>query len=241
LNFLVILRSPALTSRLLLLVSLLACFLTGCAKFPSTGSTTPTKRLVFTMTVAGVINPNYVYIIAMHPSTDANPTTQGPIPIISQPWGNGFVAGTAEVFIRWDPLTSPNYIIYRFRDANMLQFTQIGVPVNFRTVNPGDKILQFEVDLNQIAASVAEAPLLQSMQVNFLTMDRVPRGNDPGTKVYDALGNTLDPGHINDFVVIPLDRSGVYDNARFSNLEPTGDTPDPDLDIADWSIEVRTR
>lgn len=222
--------------RLALLALLLVA---GCAKFPSDGSAIGTKRLVFTMTTAGPISPNYVYIIAMNASTDANPTEQGPIPIISEPWGNGFVAGTVDVFVRWDPLTSPNYLIYRFRDANQIQFLQVGVPINFDAVPSGGKTLRFELDLNQIAASVAEAPLLQSLQVNFLTMDRVPQGTDPNGKTYDALGNTQSPTGINDFVVIPLDRTGVYNNARFNNLEPAGDTPEPNLDITDWSIEVR--
>lgn len=219
-----------------LLFSFLAC---GCAKFPANGAATSTKRVIFTMTVAGQINPNYVYIVAMHASQDANPTTQGPIPIISQPWGNGFVAGTAELYVRWDPLTSPNYIIYRFQDANMTQPVQVGTPINVTPVTSGSKTIQFELDINQIASSTAIAPLLQSLQVNFLTMDRVPQGNDPGSKTYDALGNTQDPTQINDYVVIPLNRSAVYNNTTFNNLEPTGDCPDPNLDISNWSVEVR--
>jgi len=224
---------------------LLACSLVvlgfasmGCAKFPANGASNATTRVIFTMTTAAPINPNYVYIIAIHASTDVNPTTQGPIPVISQPWGNGFVAGTVDLFVRWDPLTSPNYIIYRFQDVNLTQFVQVGVPINSTPVNSGDNKLQFELDINQIASSVAQAPLLQSLQVNFLTMNRVPQGSDPGSKVYDALGNTQDPTQINDFVVIPL-QAGIYNNARFANLEPTGDTPDPALDITDWSVEVR--
>jgi|SRR5579885_3281495 len=212
----------------------------GCAKFPANGVATSTKRLIFTMTMAGPINPNYVYIVAMHASTDVNPTTQGPIPVISQPWGNGFVAGTVDLFVKWDPLTSPNYGIYRFQDVNLTQYVQVGVPINSTPVNSGSNQIQFELDINQIASSTAIAPQLQSLQVNFLTMNRVPQGQDSGGKIYDALGNTLDPTQINDYVVIPLNQPGIYNNARFNNLEPTGDTPDPALDIADWSVEVRS-
>jgi hypothetical protein len=214
---------------------------TSCAKFPANGVGTSTKRVIFTMTTAAPINPNYVYIVAIHASEDVNPTTQGPIPIISQPWGNGFVAGTVDLFVRWDPLTSPNYLIYRFQDVNLTQYIQVGVPINSTPVNTGDNKIQFELDINQIASSVPQAALLKSLQVNFLTMNRVPQGTDPGSKVYDALGNTQDPTQINDFVVIPLDQPGVFNNARFSNLEPTGDTPDPALDITDWSVEVRSQ
>lgn len=194
---------------------------------------------MFSMTVDREINPNYVYVVALRPSTEADPTDTGPIPVINQPWGNGMIAGNATVFIRWDPLTSPNYIIYRFQDVNLINYFQAGVPINFDPVEPDGKVLRFEVDINQIAATPAEALLLQSVQVNFLTMDRVPQGSDPGGKVLDALGDTRLPSEIDEFVEIPLDVSGVYDNVRFANLEPSGDTPDPDLDIVDWSIEVR--
>ncbi len=231
-------RHTALKSAALLTIGLAT---TTCAKFPANGAANGTKRVIFTMTLAQPINPNYVYMIAMHASTDANPTTQGPIPVISQPWGNGFVAGTVDLFVRWDPLTSPNYLIYRFKDANLTQYFQVGTPINSTPVNSGDNRIQFELDINQIASSTAVAPTLQSLQVNFLTMDRVPQGSDSGGKTYDALGNTQLPSQINDFVVIPLNRSAVYNNSTFANLEPSGDTPIPALDITDWSVEVRTQ
>ena len=218
-----------------------ALLFAGCAKFPANGASSATTRVIFTMTTAAPINPNYVYIVAIHASEDTNPTTQGPIPVISQPWGNGFVAGTVDLFVRWDPLTSPNYQIYRFQDVNLTQFVAVGVPINSTPVNTGDNKIQFELDINQIASSTAQAPLLQTLQVNFLTMNRVPQGSDPGSKVYDALGDTTDPTQINDYVVIPLNQPGVYNNARFANLEPTGDTVDPALDITDWSVEVRSQ
>ena len=223
-----------------LTLSLPLC-LSGCAKFPANGAGTGTTRVIFTMTTAAPINPNYVYIVAIHASTDANPTTQGPVPVISQPWGNGFVAGTVDLFVRWDPLTSPNYQIYRFQDVNLTQFIPVGVPINSTPVNSGDNKISFELDINQIAANVGQVPLLQSLQVNFLTMDRVPQGSDPGSKNYDALGDTRDPSQINDYVVIPLKQPGIYNNAHFANIEPTGDTADPALDISDFSVEVRTQ
>ena len=123
----------------------------------------------------------------------------------------------------------------------MTQSVQVGTPINVTPVTAGSNTIQFELDLNQIASSTAEAPLLQSLQVNFLTMDRVPQGNDPGSKTYDALGNTLDPTQINDYVLIPLNRSAIYNNSNFNNLEPTGDCPDPNLDISNWSVEVRVQ
>lgn len=220
-------------------VAALGLVAAGCAKFPATGPGTQTKRLVFRMTVAGQLRDGYVYIIALRPSQDLNPTTQGPIPVIAPPWGNGFVAGNATAFVRWDRLQSPQYNLYAFRDVNLNEWFLRGAPLNYVDVGADGRTLQFEIDLSQIAGSDAEALLFKSIQVNFLTMDRVPQGGAGGTKSWDALGNGSVPSEINSFVTIPLLTSGIYDNARFFGLEPSGDNPDPDLDITDWSVEVR--
>jgi hypothetical protein len=216
-----------------------AALLSGCARFPADPGVPDVARLTFRMTVDREINPNFVYIVALRPSTDRNPIDQGPVPVVAPPWGNGFVAGSATHFVRWDPLQSPNYVLYRFRDQTLNEWFQIGVPINWIDVEPQGRTLVFEIDLAQLAPSPAEALLLESLQVNFLTMDRVPQGTLGGQKRWDALGNSLLPSEVNQWVTIPLRTSGVYDNARFNALEPRGDTPDPDLDIVDWSIEVR--
>src|SRR5688500_14526164 len=75
----------------LLAILLIALFLGSCAKFPAGSGGTGTARLIFEMEMDGAINPNFVYIVAMNPSTEDNPTTEGPIPVIAPPWGNGFV------------------------------------------------------------------------------------------------------------------------------------------------------
>jgi len=222
----------------LLAVLLLALLLGACARFPSTGGGSGTARLIFEMELDGAINPNFVYIVAMNPSTEDNPTTQGPIPVIAPPWGNGFVEGGVTHFVRWDTTQSPHYLVFQFRDAQHIEFFERGVPVNYLEVEPGGKILRFEIELIQIAADLAEAQSFRTLQVNFLTMDNVPQGNS-GDKSWDALGDGRLPGTINEFVNIPLRTSGVYDNRRFQDLEPVGDNPDPALDIKDWSVEVR--
>lgn len=216
-----------------------ACLAASCAKFPASGPGTETRRLVFRMTVAGQLRDGYIYIIAMRPSNDLNPTTQGPIPVIAPPWGNGFVAGNAHSFVRWDRLQSPQYNLYAFRDPNLNEWFLRGAPLNYVDVPIDGRTLQFEIDLAQIAATVPDALLYRSIQVNFLTMDRAPQGTSGGSKSWDALGNGNVSSEINSFVTIPLITTGIYDNARFFDLEPAGDNPDPDLDIVDWSIEVR--
>ncbi len=189
------------------------------------------------MIVDTSINQNFVYIVALNPSTESNPPTTGPIPVIAPPWGNGFVAGNATHFVRWDVSQSPDYLLYEFRDAQLLTWVAIGVPVNYEDVMPGARRIYFEIDLDQIVPT-GTADTYKSIQVNFLTMDNVPQGTG-GDKVWDALGDSRIPSGINQYVTIPLTTSGVYDNARFADLEPRLDTQDPSLDIVDWRIEVR--
>lgn len=211
---------------------------TGCAKFPSSSGGGGSTRLTFTFTMDGPINPNFVYIVAFNPSTEETPTTTGPIPVIAPPWGNGFVEGNATHFVRWDTAQSPHYLIFRFTDDTLINFTETGVPINYQDVEANGKTIRFEIELSQIAADKAEAETFRTLQVNFLTMDVVPQGAG-GDKNWDALGDGRLPGEINEFVNIPLRTGGVYDNRRLSDLEPRGDNPDPALDIVDWSVEVR--
>lgn len=220
-----------------LLAAVLLLMALGCAKLPESGVGAQTKRLVFTMTVEGQINPNFVYIVALRPTTEENPTDQGPIPVVAPPWGNGFVAGNVTHFVRWDRVQSPNYIVYAFRDLNLIDYFPTGVPINYVDVAAGSKIIQFEVDMTQLV-DAASVDTFRNVQVNFLTMDRVPQGQ-VGSKVWDALGDGRLPSEVNQWVTIPLRTSGIYNNARLNDFEPVGDTPDPDLDIRDWSVEVR--
>ena len=47
--------------------------MTNCAMVPSGTGGTQFMRLIFTWTMAGAINPNCVYIVALNPSTSSNP------------------------------------------------------------------------------------------------------------------------------------------------------------------------
>jgi hypothetical protein len=77
--------------------------------------------------------------------------------------------------------------------------------------------------------------------VNLLTMDVAPTDpNYPGPKFWDALGNSREPGSLNDYITLDLTSSRTYRNAELQN-EPEGDVDDPALDIVDWTIEIRTR
>lgn len=210
----------------------------SCAKLPSTGAGVRTKRIVVTATMQQAINPNFVYIFAFRPSTEVTPTTQGPVPVISFPWGNGFVGGNCTYFVRWDPFQSPRYLIYRFNDPNLTSWYQTGVPVNYVDVGTNSRTFLFEVDLTQLALTPAEAESYKSMQINILTMDRIPQGSGGG-KAWDALGDGRQPTTINDYITVDLRTTGIYNNAKYGMMEPAGDAPDPSLDIVDFQVEVR--
>lgn len=223
--------------KLIPLLLLSPLVLAGCAKFPAV--TVPdATRVVFRMTVRGEIRPDYVYIVAIRPSLDLNPTGDGPIPVVSFPNPNGFVAGNVGYFVRWSPDVQ-QYTLYRFDDASLTLFTPIGVPINTLDVTTGSRTIGFELSLEQLVTTPGTSNTLQSLQVNFLTMNRLLDASAGSSRIMDCLGNTNTILELNNPVRIPLATSSLYDNSRFSFLEPPeADCPDPDLDITDWSIEV---
>jgi hypothetical protein len=223
------------------LAAVLALGIGGCAKYPTGTNGQTAKQVTFTMTVVGGLNPNYVYIVALNPSVELNPTSVGPEPVIAPPWGNGFVSGGCTYFIQWNPTQTPDYGIFEFTDATLNNFIQVGVPITYVDPQSGGHTIQFTIDLSQIAQNVDTANQYQSLQVNFLTMDKTPRGSTGGSKNWDALGDSNNPATINDYITIPLRTDGTYNNAYFGNIEPTGDVVtdgDPALDISDFSVQV---
>ncbi|QYK52607.1 MAG: hypothetical protein KF824_10115 [Fimbriimonadaceae bacterium] len=226
------------------LVGLIILCVAGCAKFPTGGVIGDTKRLVFRMRVDGQLRTGqgsgqsglpYVYIIALNVSTEDTPTTTGPIPIVV-PGGNGMVDGTVTHFILWNPLASPQFQIYKFRDATLNEWFQTGIPVNYTPTNEGDREFTFEIDLSQLVA-LADVPNQRSVQVNFLTMNNT--NTSGGGRIWDALGNANIPSQVNSPLTVRLNSSQIYNNQNQIITEPQGDTVDPDLDIVDWSVEVR--
>jgi hypothetical protein len=226
--------------RLLALITIAALSF-GCARFPEGGSGTFTKRIRVSIRLAAPVNPDYIYIVAFR---DANDPTgvEGPVPVIAPPWGNGFVAGAATHFVRYDGfLPNGGYGIFKFTDPTLLNYFQTGIPVNFVTPGPNDVRLEFEIDATQLRPDPEQALQLLYLQVNLLTMDIAP--TDPqytGPKFWDALGDSTSPGSLNDYITIDLSTSRIYRNSEMQ-IEPEGDVDDPSLDIVDWTIEVRTR
>ena len=226
--------------RLLFLITI-ATLTLGCARFPEGGTGTFTKRIRVSIRLAAPVNPNYIYIFAFNDAND--PTgSEGPIPVVAPPWGNGFVSGAATHFVRYDGfLPNGGYGVFKFTDPSLLNYFQTGIPVSFVTPGQNDVRLEFEIDATQLRPDPNEALQLLYLQVNLLTMDVAP--TDPqytGPKFWDALGDSRQPGSLNDFITIDLSTSRVYRNSEMQ-IEPDGDVDDPSLDIVDWTIEVRTR
>ena len=224
------------------IVSLAALTLiAGCARSPEGGGGVFTKRIRVVIRLAAPVDPDYIYIVAFN---DANDPTgvAGPQPVIAPPWGNGFVAGAATHFVRYDGfLPNGGYGVFKFADPSLLTYFQTGIPVSFVTPGPNDFRLEFEIDATQLRPDPSQALQLNYLQVNLLTMDIAPTDpNYSGPKFWDALGNSRLPGSLNEFITIDLATSRIYRNSDLQ-IEPEGDVDDPALDIVDWTIEVRTQ
>jgi hypothetical protein len=221
------------------LVALVAC---GCAKFPDAGEAGATTRLVFTMDVSRQVrsgrNPGenglpYVYVVALFLSKLDNPQEDGPLPVVV-PGGNGIVAGTCTHFVMFYPPQGPEYQVWQFRDQTLNERFPTGVPIQTLPVTQGAKRLQFEIDLSQLVPA-AEVPSYRSVKVNFLTMNQT--NTVGGNRVWDARGEF--PTQINRPFRVPLRASQTFRNVQTDAVERAGDCADPDLDIVDWTIEVR--
>lgn len=211
--------------------------LIGCAKFPLNPDPDAT-RVVFRMTMRGEVNPNYVYVFPIRTSVDPNPIGDGPIPTLQFPTANGFVQGNVDYFVLWTPDTQ-QYTLYKFTDASLTFYNPVGVPINTLEVTQGTKTLGFELSLEQLVTTPGTSNLLQAIQVNFLTMNKKLDQGNGSSRLLDCLGDQNTQTDFNEPVKIPLATTGLYDNIRFNFLEPLSpDCQDPDLDIADWSIEV---
>ncbi|MES1228199.1 MAG: hypothetical protein ABUL72_05970 [Armatimonadota bacterium] len=221
-----------------------ALALSGCAKAPPTGAAGTSPRLAFMMNVDGKIRTGlaagqsglpYIYMVALRLNTDENPTTDGPLPVVV-PGGNGFVAGNCTHYIKWDPLDSPQFKIWQFADTTMNQRSAIGTPVIIQPVVEGDKIIRFEVDISQLVPA-ADVATIKSVQVNFFTMTT----DNPSavTRQWDALGDARIVSEVNRPALVRLRSAGIVNSTTTSIVEPQGDVLDPDLDITDWSVEVK--
>jgi hypothetical protein len=225
----------------------------SCAKFPAGGGTSQGTQINFTITMAGPLNPNYIYIVAIYASNLVNPASQlplgGPQPVYGIGSANGFMAGEATTYIVLNPaLGSQMYTVYQVgdpTDAGTTQNTPIGYPVNYINPNPtipgGQYGSQwgFQISSSLLASSVATADQLQSMTFNILTMNKTTLGGTSG-RLIDALGNTATMQNLPQ--TVQLNTSSTTTNASLGSIEPSNDEYgggyDPALDITDFSVQV---
>ena len=232
-------------------VALLLLLPTGCAKYPanSSGSNAAGPQVIVSMTVAGNLNPNDYYYVLFNNAGD--PTgTSGPIPVVAayQAGGNGFAAGAFTHYVLYHPPQpgGSNFGFYAI-SSDLLTSAYRGQPLQTQT---GTNTIQFQLPLSSLATTAYPAGNISSLQINFLATNIV--SNDPnytGPKYFDALGQSNQPGGINDYITISTSGSRLYNDATAQN-ELAGDvtqyvngTPQtvtqPDLDITNWSVEVR--
>lgn len=237
----------------------------GCARFPDSGAVGNFTRIRFKIRVNGTINDStdsspltqYVYIIAIRVlQTDDIPNTGAPIPVANETSPNGFVAGSPTHFVQYDSLRpSQPFILYKFNPGpaagdptnpvNLGSWFDTsstrGRIINF--VRPSDaggspKEFQFDLFANQLVNVNADAGTIRRLQVNILTMNRLSTSG--GSRVWDAVGNSLSPSEINSVLTVDLRSNSTVNNT--TGIEPTGDTVganDPDADISDFTIEVQ--
>jgi hypothetical protein len=208
----------------------------GCARTPGGAAGQPSRQLILTMTVDGVITPDRFYFLALDFSGD---DSRGPIPVFGPPWGNGWGAGSITHYVR---IRGNQAEVYRIRPGtNLLESEFLGRPFDYRPpINSGT--LTVTLDLDTLIPTNSTATFVN---INIIATDRVdvdPRFTGP--KLVDAFGDTGTR-----FVSIPIRTNRVFTNLDFpSPIEPRGDVllvPDrlptnaPNLDVVDWRFEVR--
>jgi hypothetical protein len=196
------------------------------------------NQLIVQVTVRGQVNPSRFYFVAFNATDDTN-TTQGPQPVVSCPWGNGWGAGAITHYVQVGGPNQPGfYGLYRFPQTgnpstDLLTPTYLGRPVSSDPFQ-GTSTFRFTLDLDQILTA-AGVPAT-TLNVNIISTDRVPLNTqDCSQKLVDALGS----GAGNSFATIPVTQNRIFRNQEAIQPEGAGDESDPDLDITDWQIEVR--
>jgi hypothetical protein len=213
--------------------------LSGCANTPAGVSRVPPRQLVLQLTVAGRIQPNLQYYFAMDFEPDQN---RGPLPVVGPPWGNGWGTGAITHYV---VLRGNQAQVFRIvPNSNLLQTESLGRPFDFRPASPslpGRVLVTLDTD-----TLVPSNSTLVTFNYNIIATDISPLDPQfPGPKLVDAFGATG-----NQFVTIPISQNRVFANTDLDPpIERQGDvfqaptmtpaTGAGDLDIVDWSVEVR--
>lgn len=229
--------------------------LAGCAKSPSTPTSGLGTQIVVSMTVRGVIRPDYFYYVLFSNSADSSGSS-GPVPVVAPPYGNGFAAGTFTQFVVVNGAQSSGgggsaapvgYGVFAITPGSSLRsFTPLPSPVQTAT---GTSTIQFRIPLSELATTAIPAANIRYLQINFVNTNTVPVDpNYTGLKLFDALGDSTQAGGINDYISIDVSKAATYQNSD-KGLEGPNDVVqvgngtfqvvnEPDLDIINWQVQV---
>lgn len=235
-----------------------ACALSACAKFPPPGTANGNfTQVTFSLTLSRQVNINYTYIVAITASPLVNaPGQSAPVPVFDPSKNpNGFVAGSPTHYIIFNAANENIQPFQLFRFALQTEVpnpqdptntvnlavsapSTRGVITNFQPVNAGtnsdpgtSNTLQFTLFTNLLGDTDAQAQLLKTLQVQFLTMNTTQATS---SRVIDFLGQRTQPN----FQVVDLRTSNQYGSAQPGGIQPTGNCPDPDVAITSWAITV---
>jgi hypothetical protein len=235
--------------RVVALAALAAALsLCQCAKFPSGGGANFGKRLTFSVTFAADMHLStdnaYYYFILIDADNNAQ---DGPLPVISPPWGNGFAAGHYTHFVSvgrfnadraagaltdcvlWSML-DPGHDLTLMKPVRVVSTSTVSGPT-----------ITFEIYTSDLGIDLTTAGTYVPVQINFIATDRIPVAPNDLDKHWDSLGDG-GLGQYTSYLNLNITENGTHDNG---GLEPTGDVepgpyPEPALDIKDFSITVRS-
>lgn len=223
----------------LLILTLAAAFCAGCARTPAGVAPGSQTLITFEVQVAGSLSadPNAWYYIVLDTNNDP---TDGPVPVVARPWGNGYAAGSYTHYVLYRP--GAGFRVFRSADPNHTENTYLGPPLQagLTSTNRPNDTLMVQLDRAQIATV---NPDVRALDVNIIATDRVPLDPQEITpKTVDGLGASG-----NEFVTIPLTYTTTYANGVDPDPgHPEGprDAPGlaerPHLDLINWRITVQT-
>ncbi|MCX6346096.1 MAG: hypothetical protein NT018_13665 [Armatimonadetes bacterium] len=232
-------------TTILLIATAIIFTLIGCAKFPTTPTTTG-KQLVLTLKVRGQIAPQDQfdpkiarhYFIAI--DNDANPNT-GPLMAL-YPEYSGTVWVTSQdaqhsigltSFIQYDA-ANPQGNLYGVLPGSYFLNLTSPQPLIIYELLDGGSAIRFIIDFSQIATAAIPADQIRQLNINFITTNAFPDLNELVVpRQIDGLGPSGQ-----DFVNVDTTIDRVYTDTDID--APNLMLSDPDLDIESWTIEVQT-
>lgn len=190
--------------------------LAGCAKAPSSGSTSPVSgpQLFVTMTVRGTINPTYYYYVLFNVNNAPGPGgtgATGPVPVVAPPYGNGFAAGAFTTYVQYHGTNGGTGFGYYAISPDLLTPIYIGSSGPLVTSQAVGNTLSFQLPLAQLVPpnSALTVDQITQIEINFVSTNIVPAiGDNPTDKYFDSLGPPESSGTFVNLIVRPTGVGG---------------------------------